>query len=319
MTKLDVATLEAAISRRPAAIRSGEVWRVLDGTGDGVPNLYVDRFGHVLLAHALDDGAAALLADPKVCVTLCEMSGARTLYLRKHERDAKATAQLGAALLHGAATEELVVHEGKMRFMVRPAQQVNAGLFIDTRGLRALLEQSCTDARVLNTFCFTGSLGIAAFCGRAREVVQVDASAGILRWARENLALNSGAPDAVMRFITEDTLTFLQREERRGSSYDVVLLDPPAFGRAGKRQFVLERELPVLCAAAAALVRPGGRLSVTCNLRKFDAERVRQIVTTAVSQRGRLVKRSEPIGPGPDFTAKGMASRAVRGVLAVVE
>ena len=86
--------------------------------------------------------------------------------------------------------------------------------------------------KVLNAFAYTGSSTLAAAAGGA-QVVHLDAAEGIVAWARENAQL-AGLADAPIRWIVEDVAKFLRREVRRGNRYDVIVLDPPSFGRGPK-------------------------------------------------------------------------------------
>ena len=84
--------------------------------------------------------------------------------------------------------------------------------------------------RVLNLFAYTGGATMAASKAGAVEVVQVDASKGMTEWAKENMKL-CGLENNKIRFIVDDCLKFVEREARRGNKYDVIIMDPPSYGR----------------------------------------------------------------------------------------
>ena len=95
---------------------------------------------------------------------------------------------------------------------------------------------------VLNLFAYSGGSTIAAAQGGA-EVCHLDASKGMVQWARENAALN-GLKDHPIRWITDDAHKFMERELRRGRRYDAVIFDPPTFGRgANGEMYKIERDL----------------------------------------------------------------------------
>ena len=85
---------------------------------------------------------------------------------------------------------------------------------------------------VLNLFAYTGGATVACLKEGA-SVVHVDASKGMTQWAKEN-AVSSGVADANVRWIVDDCIKFVQREIRRGHSYDIIILDPPSYGRGPK-------------------------------------------------------------------------------------
>ena len=96
--------------------------------------------------------------------------------------------------------------------------------------------------RVLNLFAYSGGSTMAAALGGA-EVCHLDASKGMVEWARENAALN-GLADRPIRWIVDDAHKFMRRELRRGRRYDAIVLDPPTFGRgAGGETYKIERDL----------------------------------------------------------------------------
>lgn len=107
--------------------------------------------------------------------------------------------------------------------------------------------------RVLNAFAYTGCSSLAA-AGAGASVVHLDAADGIVAWARDNAQL-AGLTTAPIRWVVEDVMKFLMREVRRGSQYDVMVLDPPSFGRGAKGEvWKLERDLPRLLALCRQLL-----------------------------------------------------------------
>lgn len=127
------------------------------------------------------------------------------------------------------------------------------GIFPEQRDQWKLIREWCggykarhgRPARVINLFAYSGGSTLASALGGA-EVCHVDASKGMVDWARQNAALNrlDGAP---VRWIVDDVGKFLEREERRGRRYDAFILDPPSYGRGAKGEvFKIETDLPVL-------------------------------------------------------------------------
>lgn len=104
-----------------------------------------------------------------------------------------------------------------------PEQAVNWDYMIDK------IKNSGRKIKVLNLFAYTGGATVAcAYAGA--DVVHVDASKGMVAWAKENIA-SSGLEDRYVRFIVDDCIKFVQREIRRGNKYDAIVMDPPSFGR----------------------------------------------------------------------------------------
>ena len=85
---------------------------------------------------------------------------------------------------------------------------------------------------MLNLFAYTGGATLAAAAAGA-SVTHVDASKGMVTWAKEN-AVSSGLKDAPIRWIVDDCVKFVEREIRRGNHYDAIIMDPPSYGRGPK-------------------------------------------------------------------------------------
>ena len=104
-----------------------------------------------------------------------------------------------------------------------PEQAVNWDYMIDK------IKNSNRKIKVLNLFAYTGGATVAcAYAGA--DVVHVDASKGMVAWAKENIE-SSNLTDRYVRFIVDDCIKFVQREIRRGNKYDAIVMDPPSFGR----------------------------------------------------------------------------------------
>lgn len=108
-----------------------------------------------------------------------------------------------------------------------PEQAVNWDL---TR--KMIAESGKEEVKVLNLFAYTGGATVACLKEGA-SVVHVDASKGMVQWAKENAA-SSGVADRNVRWIVDDCIKFVQREIRRGHKYDIIILDPPSYGRGPK-------------------------------------------------------------------------------------
>ena len=139
------------------------------------------------------------------------------------------------------------VKENQLTFHLKPFSFKHTGLFPEQAAnwvwMQELIRNSGrSDVKVLNLFGYTGAATIACAAAGA-HVTHVDASKGIVQWAKENREL-SGLPENRFRFIVEDALRFVQREIRRGNKYDGILMDPPSYGRGPSGEvWKLENEL----------------------------------------------------------------------------
>ena len=132
--------------------------------------------------------------------------------------------------------ESWVISYGALRFVIRPTGFKHTGLFPEQAvnwdfmadKIRAAKEQG-REVKVLNLFAYTGGATLA--CAEAgAAVTHVDASKGMVSWARDNAAA-SGLSDKPIRWLVDDCEKFVKREIRRGSRYDGIVMDPPSYGR----------------------------------------------------------------------------------------
>lgn len=158
--------------------------------------------------------------------------------------------------------------------------------------------------QVLNLFAHTG-LATLALARAGAAVAHVDGSRSAVSWARRNAEL-SGLADRPVRWLVDDVATFVAREARRGRSYDGIVLDPPAFGRAAGREWRLEEGLPALLAACRAIAAPDAFVLLTAHSESVDGRGLAAMLRTAFGGRG------DSIAVGPlELTATSGARLAL--------
>lgn len=133
---------------------------------------------------------------------------------------------------------------------LRPSRNSQVGIFPEQREnwrwMKEQIRKSNRPLKILNTFAYTGIATLmAASIGEHVEVCHVDGAQSSVSWARRNAEL-SGLSDRPIRWITDDVLTFLKREVKRGQRYDGIILDPPAFGRGKGGTWKIERDIAML-------------------------------------------------------------------------
>ncbi len=137
-----------------------------------------------------------------------------------------------------------------LKFKVSPTNFKHTGLFPEQACnwdfMMDKIRNANRDIKVLNLFSYTGGATIACSKAGAVEVVHVDASRGMVEWAKENARL-SGVDKNCIRFLVDDCLKFVEREIRRGNKYDAIIMDPPSYGRGpNKEVWKLEKNLDEL-------------------------------------------------------------------------
>ena len=126
-----------------------------------------------------------------------------------------------------------------LKFNLQPFKFKHTGLFpeqaVNWEWSGQKIKNAGRSIKVLNLFAYTGGATIAAAAAGA-SVTHVDASKGMVTWAKENLAA-SGLSNAPVRWIVDDCVKFVERETRRGNKYDAIIMDPPSYGRGPKGEF----------------------------------------------------------------------------------
>ena len=151
---------------------------------------------------------------------------------------------------------------------------------------------SAEPPRVLNLFAYTGAASLIAAAAGA-HVTHVDASKKAIAWAKENQAASKLASSPI-RWILDDASKFVAREVRRGKSYDIILVDPPKFGRGPDGEvWDLFTSLPPLMKDCAALLAPGASLVLTVYAIRASALAFDQLCREVLAERGGVFQSGE--------------------------
>jgi 23S rRNA (cytosine1962-C5)-methyltransferase len=275
-------SLDAAWQRRAPIFENGEVtaYRVLDGPGDGLPGIYLDRYGPAAVLNVYEDAhlsPASVTTAARLTLEMLAPTGLEAVYVKPFARDRSRLGgqspdeSLAAAPCAGRRQpESLVVQEYESRFEVRLYDGHSTGLFLDHREHRRALAQR-KPSRVLNLFAYTCAFAVPLAAAGAR-VTNVDVSARYLEWGRRNLGLN-GLEPAAARFFRMDAFEYLAYSARREERFDLVILDPPTFAagdsRRGVKPWKALEDYPALVRAARRVLAPGGLLFAASNTREL--------------------------------------------------
>ena len=135
------------------------------------------------------------------------------------------------------------INYNNLTFKVSPTNFKHTGIFPEqatnwdyiTDKIKEFKNNNTEEMRILNLFAYTGCATMAASSAGADEVVHVDASKGMIDWAKENMHL-SNLDNNKIRFIVDDVIKFLEREKRRGRTYHGIIMDPPSYGRGPNKE-----------------------------------------------------------------------------------
>ncbi|MCS7048741.1 MAG: class I SAM-dependent methyltransferase, partial [Verrucomicrobiae bacterium] len=264
-----------------------DAYRLVNGEGDGLPDVVVDWWGGQALVQWLSEPERPEYYD---------RLGADIVYAQWATRRRRTEPWR----VRGEP-RECVVQEHGLHYRIRFDVGMSPGLFLDQRENRwRLLRRVQPGQTVLNCFAYTCAFSVVA--AKAGGIVtSVDLSRRYLDWGRENFERNQLSLDA-HEFVIGDVMGTLQQGVRRGRQWDWVILDPPTFSTTKTgRAFQAERDYGALVQNAARCVRPGGWLLCSTNQRSFPVERFTQVIRDGVVAAGRRIAEEEFVTLPFDF------------------
>jgi 23S rRNA (cytosine1962-C5)-methyltransferase len=301
-------SVEKAFAKRAALRASGDThaYRLVNGAADGLRDVTVDLFGPVAVLSLYDERLS--LEVNALAEAVAQVAGVESVYLKKRPRSAQhAGARLSTLSpdqpLWGSPQPEVWVKERGLSFLIRPAQGLSVGLYLDSREARVLVERLSPGARVLNLFAYTCGFGLAAWRGGAARVLNVDLSRKVLAWGESN-ATNNRLPARPADFVAGDAFEWLKRLRRREEEFDLVVVDPPSFSSSKAGVFSAERDFARLAAASLELLSERGRLLCLCNQASLTPPVFEGQILQAVQKTGRTVVQRESGGPLLDFPSQ---------------
>ena len=270
-----VKRLQAALQLRKSHANLVETtaYRLVNGEGDGLPGLMVDRYGDYLLVQLYCAGWRPHLKA--VTAALHELLTPVGIYEKSRPHNTReleavsATKKYGRLLAGAPAPDMLEVRENGLNFLVRLEHGLHAGLFLDQRNNRRDLMARARGKRVLNLFAYTAAFSVAAAAAGASLVTSVDASPAYTEWGRANFGANRLNPKR-HDFLVGDCLAVLRNLVGEERSYDIILMDPPSFSTTAKSRFTTRGGTSDLVAAALPLLSSGGVLIASSNHQKVD-------------------------------------------------
>jgi len=260
-----VALLESALAMRADLIdaRHESAFRLFNGFYEGCPDLVVDIYGRTLVlynyADLPDEGVSAV--ETARIFLRSSLSWVQTMILKT--RNSLHPDQRRGLVIEGD-TPDRKVREHGIWYALDLSMNRDASLYLDTRNLRKWALDHLAGKTVLNTFAYTGSLGVAAMGAGAKRVVHLDLSRKFLNNAKTSYTLN-GFPIQKNDFISGDFFPGISRLKREGVLFNCVFLDPPFFSTTSKGTFDLAEDSKRLINKLRPLVADHGWLVAVNN------------------------------------------------------
>jgi len=276
--------------------KNSNVYRLVNGEGDGMPGLIIDYYNGIAVIQAHSIGMYRL-RDTFAGVLKEIYKGRLLAVYDKSENSIPVKAGLGVKDEFIFGNQSIIeVRENGYRFSIDVGSGQKTGFFIDQRDNRELLSRYVNGRNVLNMFCYTGGFSVYALMGGAALVHSVDSSAQAVEQTNRNVSLNLDETERHQAFNAE-AFGFLNDIPDR---YDVIILDPPAFA---KHQDALSNALQAykrLNAKAIEQIRPGGILLTFSCSQVVTKENFRKSVFAASANTGRHVRLLYQLAQPPD-------------------
>ena len=262
-------------------------YRVVHAEADGLPGLIVDRYGDALAIQVLTAGMDR--RREAILTALADVLQPRTIVARNdspmREREGLARER---GILFGDLPSELVVQVNGLDVAVDLLEGQKTGLFLDQLDNYRLLERRAGGAEVLDCFCYTGLWGLHAARYGAARVIGLDQSAPAIEEAKALAERNSLADRCTYR--VGNVFDELKERDRRRESFDLIVLDPPAFVKTRARLPEAIAGYKEINLRAMRLLRPGGCL-ITCSCsHHLTADQFRRLLQDAAGDVRRTVK-----------------------------
>jgi 23S rRNA (cytosine1962-C5)-methyltransferase len=275
-----------------------DCFRIIHGEGDGMPGLILDYYAGVVVfqAHSIGmhrsqneiiEGLKKCLGDKLKAVYDKSQATLPPLYA-KTVQDTIVFGQFEA--------DHKSVNENGLQFDVNWVTGQKTGFFLDQRDNRALLGKFVAGKTVLNAFCYSGGFSIYALQAGARQVDSVDASAKAMELVEKNIELN-GFGALSHNSYTQDVLKFLQQSS---NSYEVMVLDPPAYAKSLDKRHQAIQGYKRLNMEGLKKIAPGGILFTFSCSQVVDRQLFYGAVTAAAIEAGRNVRVLQHISQPAD-------------------
>lgn len=268
-------------------------FRLIHGEGDFLPGLIVDVYADtaVVQAHSVGMHRCREVIAKTIETVVPQV---QNVYYKSDDTlpfKAPVEGQKVGYLIRNTSpeSEEFWSVENGLEFRIDWLRGQKTGFFVDQRENRALVERYATNKEVLNMFCYTGGFSLYALRGGAKRVDSVDVSQKAIDLVNANVAHNFPKAENHTA-VTADAFEYLTAQKNAGRTFDLIILDPPAFAKHRDAVKNALRGYQRINAKAIEMIRPGGILFTFSCSQAVDKEAFRLAVFSAAASVGRKVR-----------------------------
>lgn len=256
--------IETAVAARSALFDEAHetAFRLFNGFVEGCPDLVIDLYAQTAVVHNYAKNPTENQPIIQAVQTHLRQSLPWLQAILLKTRQADSAAERNGILIWGTAVDTRI-REQNVRYALNLTMNQDCSFYLDTRHLRRWILDNLAEKRVLNTFAYTGSLGVAAMAAGASQVIHVDRNRQFLNLAKDSYSLNGFGIDK-KAFISGDFFPVIKRLNRQEELFDCIFLDPPFFSATKKGTVDTSQNMTRLINKLRPLVKHNGRL-VTIN------------------------------------------------------
>lgn len=272
-------------------------YRLIHAEADGLPGLIIDRYDDTLVLQANTAGMDRLQTQ---IVEALEAVLQPKRIIARNDSSARLAEGLGqgTSIIKGLQADELQIEENGVKFMIKPITGQKTGWFFDHRDNRAFMASLAKGKRVLDAYTYAGGFALQCAAAGAAEVVALDSSQAALDMAAKSAQING--VNSRCRFVCADAFEELERLNRAGERFDVVIADPPAFAKAKKDVGAASRAYTKLTRLAAGITAAEGYMLIASCSHNVDAALFAELVAKGLSAAGRSGRIIRSSGAGID-------------------
>jgi 23S rRNA (cytosine1962-C5)-methyltransferase len=289
--------LGSAVELRQKLFPAESCTRWVFGESDGLPGIVIDRYDNIAVIQTFCASADALL--PQLVEILVERFGIETV-IERNESILREHEELGRrrTVLKGEQPSVRKFTELGIDFLADLWSGQKTGYFLDQKINRWIARKISRGAEVLDCYSNVGGFSLNTICGEAIRVTTVDISAEALQLAAQSARLNGW--DGRLAVVEADVFEFLQAEQRKQSSFDLVILDPPSFTKNRKAVPAAKRAYVKLNGLGMSVLRSGGLLLTTSCSHHITEATFQQCVQRAARRCGKSIQQLALLSQSPD-------------------
>ena len=299
--------LARAITKRSSFFNDPQTtaFRILNGEGDNFGGLTIDWYDNYLVLSWYN---LSIYQHQKEIVELLseivpDVKGIYEKIRFKSENLPESSFVWGSE-----APEPLIVKENGVNYATYLNEGLMTGIFLDQKEVRNYLVDGLSSGQtLLNTFSYTGAFSVAAAVGGASHTTSVDLAKRSIEKTEEQFRVNGIDPETQTIFVM-DVFNYFKYAEKKGFSFDVVVLDPPSFARNKKKTFSVAKDYGKLTTEAVRLINKKGKLIASTNAANVNFDKFEKMVEKGIKEAGRGFKQQRVFRLPSDFAVSNTFS-----------